>query len=252
MIIKKKKKHGPTYLETIAKRVSAIDGVTTAIRQPTGLGNRTPNLSISWDPNKFNATGSDIATLLSTTKPRIAMSAGGGGGGRGGAAAAPATPTTSISIAAWMMQPGDDKIVGDRVFAALTAKRPPITNDMKAAGADLKGRWDVTVNYFNEKSAHKFIIEQQDGNFMKGSHQGTFTTNDLVGTIEGNEVKFQSRSSMPGDSVPFTFSGTINGDEMKGTIHHGEYLTSEFTAKKYVYPTSKQKITVPVGPPLSS
>ncbi len=239
-----------SYLENIAKRVSGIEGVTTNIRQPQGLDNRTPNLTFSWDPNKFNATGSDIATYLSTTKPRIAMSAG--GGGRGGAAAAPATPTTSISLAAWMMQPGDDKIVGDRIFAALNMKRPPLVETMKAAGADLKGRWDVTVDYFTEKSAHKFIIEQQDGNFMKGSHQGTFTTNDLVGTIEGNEVKFQSASRTLGDNVPFAFSGTVNGDEMKGKIHHGEYLTSEFTAKKYVYPTGKQKIIVPVGPPLSS
>ncbi|HEY1008680.1 MAG TPA: PLP-dependent transferase [Daejeonella sp.] len=247
---KKEEQTWTGYLENIAKRVSSIEGVTATIRQPTGLGNRTPNLNISWDPNKFNATGSDIATYLSTTKPRIAMSAG--GGGRGAAAAASSTPTTSISIAAWMMQPGDDKIVGDRVHAALTMKRPPLPSTMKAPVADLKGRWDVTVNYFTESSPHKFIIEQQDGNFMKGSHQGTFTTNELAGTIEGNEVKFQSRSSMPGDNVPFTFSGTVNGDTMSGNIHHGEYLTSTFTAKKYVYPTSKQKIIVPVGPPLSS
>jgi D-glucosaminate-6-phosphate ammonia-lyase len=248
---KKEEQTWTTYLENIAKRVSAIDGVTTSIRQPTGLSNKTPNLTISWDPNKFNATGSDIATYLSTTKPRIAMSAG-GGGARGFASENSGTPTTSISIAAWMMQPGDDKIVGDRVYAALNMKRPPLPATMTAPAADLKGRWDVTVSYFTENSPHKFIIETQDGNFMKGSHQGTFTTNDLVGTIEGNEVKFQSRSSMPGDSVPFTFSGTLNGDTMSGSIHHGEYLTSTFTAKKYVYPTSKQKIIVPVGPPLSS
>jgi len=240
-----------SYLETIAKRVSGIDGITTNIRQPEGLDNRTPNLTISWDPNKFNATGPDIATYLSTTKPRIAMSAG-GGSGRGAATNTQTTPSTYISLAAWMMQPGDDKIVGDRIFSALNMKRPPLVDTMQAAGADLKGRWDVTVDYFNEKSAHKFIIEAQEGNFMKGSHQSTFTTNELVGTIEGNEVKFQSASSMLGDRVPFTFSGIVNGDTMSGKIHHGEYLTSTFTAKKYVYPTSKQKIIVPVGPPLSS
>ncbi|MEJ7693563.1 aminotransferase class V-fold PLP-dependent enzyme [Daejeonella sp.] len=247
---KKEEQTWTSYLENIAKRVSAIEGVTTNIRQPEGLDNRTPNLTISWDPNKFNATGSDIATFLSTTKPRIAMSAG--GAGRGGAAAEPATPTTSISLAAWMMQPGDDKIVGDRIFSALNLKRPALVDTMAAPGADLKGRWDVTIDYFNEKSAHKFIIETQDANFMKGSHQGTFTTNDLVGTIEGNQVKFQSSSRMLGDNVPFTFSGTVTGDSMSGNIHHGEYLTSKFTAKKYIYPTTKQKITVPVGPPLSS
>lgn len=240
-----------SYLETIAKRVSAIPGVTTNIRQPQGLDNRTPNLTVSWDPNKFNATGPDISTYLSTTKPRIAMSAG-NGPGRGAGAAASATPTTYISLAAWMMQPGDDKIVADRIYSALTMKRPPLPETMASPSADLKGRWDVTVDYFNEKSAHTFIIETQDGNFMKGTHQGTFTTNELAGTIEGNEVKFQSASRMMGDNVPFTFSGTVNGNEMSGKIHHGEYLTSTFTAKKFIYPTTKQKITVPVGPPLSS
>jgi uncharacterized pyridoxal phosphate-dependent enzyme len=240
-----------SYLENIAKRVSGIDGVTTTIRQPEGLGNRTPTLSVSWNPNKFNATGPDIATYLSTTKPRIALSASVGHQGAAGAAM-PSTSTTALSIAAWMMQPGDDKIVGDRIFSALNMKRPPISDTMKTAGADLKGRWDVTIDYFNEKSDHKFIIEQQDGNFMKGTHQGTFTTNELAGTIEGNEVKFQSASRMVGDNVPFTFSGTVNGDTMTGNIHHGEYLTSRFSAKKYIYPTNRQKITVPVGPPLSS
>ncbi|WP_411273273.1 PLP-dependent transferase [Daejeonella sp.] len=242
-----------SYLENIAKRVSAIPGITADIRQPLGLDNRTPNLTISWDPNKFNATGPDISTYLSTTKPRIAMSAGNGAGGGGATTAtSTASPTTYISLAAWMMQPGDDKIVGDRIFAALNMKRPPLTDTMAAPSADLKGRWDVTVDYFNEKSAHKFIIEAQDGNFMKGSHQGTFTTNELVGTIEGNEIKFQSASRMMADNVPFTFSGTVNGNDMSGKIHHGEYLTSTFTAKKFIYPTTKQKITVPVGPPLSS
>ena len=246
---KKEEATWTSYLENIAKRLSGVEGVTTSILQPTGLGNRTPNLSISWDPTKFNATGSDIATYLSTTKPRIALSAG--GGGRGGADAQ-ANPSTSLSVSAWMMQPGDDKIVGDRIFAALNMKRPPLVDTMQAASADLKGRWDVTIDYFNEKSEHKFIIEQQDGNFMKGSHQGTFTTNELAGTIEGNEVKFQSSSRMIGDNVPFTFSGTVDGNTMTGNIHHGEYLTSKFSAKKYVYPTGKQKINVPVGPPLSS
>lgn len=234
------------YLETIAKRVAPISGVTTSIRQPVGLDNRTPNLTISWDPAKFNATGQDIATYLSTTKPRIALSSGGGGRGAGAAA-----NLTSITVAAWMMQPGDDKIVANRIHDALTMKRPAIA-EMKAPAADIKGRWDVTVQYFNEKSDHKFIIEQQDGNWLKGTHQGTFTANELEGTIEGNEVKFRSASRMIADNVSFTFSGTVNGDTMSGNIHNGEYLTSTFTAKKFTYPTNRQKIVVPVGPPLSS
>jgi len=233
------------YLETIAKKVGTISGVTTNIRQPKGLDNRTPNLTISWDPAKFNATGQDIATYLSTTKPRIALSAGGGRGNAGG------ENTTSISVAAWMMQPGDDKIVADRIHAALSMKRPAVPA-MKAPAADIKGRWDVTIHYFTEDSKHTFTIEQQDTNWLKGLHKGTFTTNELEGTIEGNEVKFRSASRMLADNVPFTFSGTLEGDTIKGNIHHGEYLTSTFTAKRYIQPSSRQKINVPVGPPLSS
>ena len=234
------------YLETISKRVSAISGVTTSIRQPTGLDNRTPTLTISWDPAKFNATGQEMATYLSTTKPRIALSAG---GGRRGSTAS--ENLTSISVAAFMMQPGDDKIVADRIFNALSMKRPA-TPEMKTPSSDLKGRWDVTIEYFNEVSKHTFSIEQQDSNWLKGSHKSTFTTNELEGTIDGNEVIFRSASRMLADNVPFTFSGTVNGDTMSGNIHHGEYLTSKFTAKKVVQPSSRQRINVPVGPPLSS
>lgn len=234
------------YLETISKRVSAISGVTTSIRQPTGLDNRTPTLTISWDPAKFNASGQDMATYLSTTKPRIALSAGGGRRGT------PASENlTSISVAAFMMQPGDDKIVADRIFNALSMKRPAIP-EMKTPSADLKGRWDVTIEYFNEVSKHTFSIEQQDSNWLKGSHKSAFTTNELEGTIDGNEVIFRSASRMLADNVPFTFSGTVNGDTMSGNIHHGEYLTSKFTAKKIIQPSSRQRINVPVGPPLSS
>jgi seryl-tRNA(Sec) selenium transferase len=234
------------YLETISKRVSAISGVSTSIRQPEGLDNRTPTLTISWDPAKFNATGQEMATYLSTTKPRIALSAGGGRRGNTGS-----ENLTSISVAAFMMQPGDDKIVADRIFDALNMKRPA-TPEMKAPSTDLKGRWAVTIQYFNEVSKHTFSIEEQDTNWVKGSHTSSFTTNDLEGTIDGNVVIFRSASRMMADNVPFTFSGTVNGDTMSGNIHHGEYLTSTFTAKKLVMPSNRQRIHVPVGPPLSS
>ena len=38
-----------SWLDTIAKRVSTIDGVKTAVREPTGLSNKSPSLVITWD-----------------------------------------------------------------------------------------------------------------------------------------------------------------------------------------------------------
>src|ERR1044071_4732245 len=42
------------WLDTISKRVSAIDGVSAAVREPTGLSNKSPTLTISWDPAKLH------------------------------------------------------------------------------------------------------------------------------------------------------------------------------------------------------
>jgi len=38
-----------SWLDNISKRVSTIDSVKTAVREPTGLSNRSPELIITWD-----------------------------------------------------------------------------------------------------------------------------------------------------------------------------------------------------------
>lgn len=234
------------WLNNIAKRVETIPGVTTTLREPTGLGNRTPSLAVTWDPDVFHVTGQEIGDELSTTKPRIALSSIGGFGPRGGD-----PQRTGLSIAAWMMQPGNDKIVADRIHAALTKKRQP-KPAMKAAAADISGRWEVEVNFFSSQSKHAFIIEKQDGNWLNGSHKGDFATFDMTGSIEGDEVKLRSFYRVPGDGISYTFSGKVSGDTISGDVHMGEYLTATFTAKKFTYPQMRQPIVVPVGPPLSS
>src|SRR6185436_19222026 len=106
---------------------------------PTGLSNKSPSLTISWDPAKLNITGEEVAEDLATNKPRIALSSGGGGGGRGGAA--PEAPgTTSITITAWQMQPGEDKIVADRIYGVLAKKRSPKPATLAAPSANIAGR----------------------------------------------------------------------------------------------------------------
>ncbi len=66
-----------SYLDTIAKRVSQADGIHTAVREPSGLSNKSPALVISWDPAKLHVTGEEVAEEVARTKPRIALGAGG-------------------------------------------------------------------------------------------------------------------------------------------------------------------------------
>jgi len=237
-----------SWLDNIAKRMSTIDGVKTAVREPTGLGNRSPSLTISWNPAKLNITGEEVSEELATTKPRIALG-GGGGGGRGGEAD-PAT--TLVSVTAWMMQPGDDKVVADRIYSVLSQKRSPkTTTTMAAPGSNLTGHWDVEIEFFSSRSQHALFIEQ-DGNWIKGAHRGDFTVRDLIGEVEGNDVKLRSSERQPGDNITFTFAGTLSGNTMSGKVYMGEYLNAKFTAKRHAYSETRTTIRIPTGPPLAT
>ena len=238
-----------SYLDTISKRVSTIESVKTSVREPTQLSNQSPSLTISWDPAKLHITGEELGEEVARNKPRIALAAGGGGGGRG---AAPDTDNASVTITAWMMQPGDDRVVADRLHGVLSQTRSPKSTSMTAPAANVSGRWDVSVEFFSSKSQHTLILEQ-DGNRLRGTHKGDFTVRDVFGTIEGDQIKLRSiERSIPGDSITFIFSGSVSGNTFSGPIHMGEYLNAKYTAKKFTYPVQRGTILVPNGPPLAN
>ena len=228
-----------TWLDTIEKRVTKIEGIKTSVKEPTDLSNRSPVLLISWDPDKLNITGEEVAEEVGRNKPRIAL----GGHTDGG--------TTSIHITTGQMQPGQEKIVADRLFDLLSQKRSPRSTAMAAPSSTVTGRWDVTVEFFSSKSQHTLIMEQ-DGNWIQGSHQGDLSTRDMVGTLEADQIKLRSVDRHTADSITFIFSGTVSGDAMSGQIYMGEYRTATFTAKRHVFRTVRQKIAVPGGPPLAT
>lgn len=240
-----------SWMDAIAKKVTAIDGVTAQVTEPAPetLNNASPRVTISWDPNKFHITGAELTDELANTPPRIGLS----GGGRGPAGAAPNPNLTSISVSGSMLQPDQIKVIGDRITEVLTRKREAKTViPMKAPSTDLAGRWDVTVQFYTGTSQHNFYIEKQDGNYIQGTHKGDFSSRELVGSIDGDQIKFNSRWSVPGDTIDYTFYGNVSGDTMTGDIHMGEYLTSKFTAKRYTYPNARVNVVVPKGPPLGN
>ena len=241
-----------SWLDNIGKRVSSIDGIKTALREPTGLGNKSPSLSITWDSTKIHITGEELAEEFARTKPRIALGGGGGGGRRGGGGEPPPPNTTGVSITAWQMQPGEDKIVADRLYSALTQKRSPRSTTVPAPAANITGHWDVDVEYLSSRSQHALYVEQ-DGNWIQGSHKGDLSVREMTGMIEGDKVTLRSTDRRPGDNVTFIFSGTLAADgTISGPIHLGEYLTAKFTAKRHAYSTTRTRIMVPGGPPIAT
>lgn len=229
-----------SWLDEIEKKVTKIDGVTTAVTLPEGLDNRTPRMQINWDPKKLHITGEEIAEDLARNKPRIAI------GGRSG------EKITSISVTPSQMRPGNAKVVAERLYEILSKKREPRSEEMKPASVNVTGHWDVEVEFFTSKSTHKFFLEQ-DGNWIKGTHNSDFSIQEIVGMVEGDEIKLRSNYRVPGDSINYWFSAKVSGDKLSsGSVFLGEYLTAKFTAERSTYKNEQKKIVIPGGPPLAT
>jgi D-glucosaminate-6-phosphate ammonia-lyase len=229
-----------SWLDTISKRVTKVEGVTTTVKEPTELSNRSPSLVISWDPVRLHITGEEVADVLARTKPRIAV---------GGPDPKADPGTTSVSVTAWMMQPGEDKIVADRIYRVLEENRQPRSTTMAAPAADIGGRWDVEIQFFSSKETHTWSVEQ-DANWVQGTHQGEFSTRDIAGLVEADVVKLRSVEVDPGWAVPFIFAGKLAGDTIFGDVYMGEYLNATFKATRHAYSTKRTPIRIPTGRPL--
>lgn len=229
-----------SYLETVARCVSGHDFITTEIQEPTGLSNHSPSLIISWDPVKQGITGRELADELAGGSPRIAVHSDHN----------EENGTTSIIVVSGQMQPGNDKIVGDRIFNVLSQKHPA-AKDMIAPSADISGRWDADIQFYSSISQHTLFIEQ-DGNWIRGSHKGDLSMRDMVGTIEGNHVKLSSVDQQVADHIPFIFSGMLSGDVITGQIYMGEYINASFTAKRNTEKPARKAIRFPKGQPLAT
>ena len=205
------------------------------VREPRGIGNHSPGLSINWDPAKLGITGEEVSNILWTTEPRVALGGGGGGGGgRGGRGGA--SNQTGISITAYMMMPDDVKVVADRVLqSSRPSGRRGLRKLSKTPAADLTGRWDVRIQFAAGKSEHTLYVKQQ-GNQLVGTHQGDFVARDFTGTISGEDVRISSSiGEVHGAALSYRFTGKLQADTMSGALDMGEYLGAKWTAARHSF-----------------
>lgn len=216
-----------SWLSNIASRVQKVDGVTTSVRQPQGLSNKTPTLVVHWDAGKVGITGQELAKTLLDTEPRIVL--GGATGIR------PDRMESTLSITPWMMIPGDDKVIGDRLYAVLS--NPPKLDNPKmgeGAPATVSGQWDLHLTFGRGAADHSLTLEQQGARLM-GTHRGEFLTGDLSGEVSGSEVHFRSSQKIQGTRLFFDFTGKASGDGMEGVVSMGEYGEARWTAQRHKY-----------------
>jgi uncharacterized pyridoxal phosphate-dependent enzyme len=101
----------------IASKLKALPTVQTQTFIPE-VANHVPHLLITYDQNRINISAKEVLHKLRSGKPRIELNPG--TGGAPASAGLPGGPNTII-VGVWMLQPGEDAIVADRLYDTLLA-----------------------------------------------------------------------------------------------------------------------------------
>lgn len=217
------------WLQEIAAGTKRVPGVTTTLHEAEeGLSNRSPRLTIAWDGSQLGITGEEASKLLLDTEPRIVL--GSAHGSR------PDNMASSISVTAYMMMPGDAKIIAERIYTVLS-KPPKISNPQplpQGEPAMVAGQWEVRIDFDRGSAVHTVILEQK-GNDLEGTHRGEWISGDLRGAVAVNLIRFRSSQKIQGTRLFYDFTGTVDGDKMAGNVNLGEYGQARWSAERHQY-----------------
>ena len=101
--------------ERIAEQVRKVPTVETTVFIPP-VANHVPHLLVTYDPARVRTTGLEVMHKMREGKPRIELNPG-----TGGAPASAGLPggENTVIVGVWMLEPGEDLIVGQRLREVL-------------------------------------------------------------------------------------------------------------------------------------
>jgi len=105
--------------DLIAARVKALPTVETKTFLPA-VANHVPHLLITYDQNRIKISAAEVVEKMRRGTPRIELNPG-----TGGAPASAGLPggSNTIIVGVWMLQPGEDSIVANRLYEVFSAAR---------------------------------------------------------------------------------------------------------------------------------
>ena len=108
------------------------------------------------------------------------------------------------------------------------------------ADITVAGTWKLSLSFISGSAAHTAVITRE-GKKLTGLYKGEIKEGTLSGVVEGNEVVFTGSIRHEATGVQFRYTGTVDGDSMKGTVDMGEYWTASFTGKRISDSTGKNQ-----------
>jgi hypothetical protein len=102
-------------------------------------------------------------------------------------------------------------------FHSASAQKPSVT-----------GTWNMSVETSAGSGSPSFILKQENDTLITGTYSGQLGEAPVKGTIKGNDIMLEF--SISGNLIEYT--GTIDGDNMKGKVKLGSMAEGTFTGKK--------------------
>jgi hypothetical protein len=100
-----------------------------------------------------------------------------------------------------------------------------------AADANVTGEWTMTVETQAGTGNPHFSLKQEGGK-VTGTYKGQLGEAPVTGTVKGNELALSIKISAQGQELNVTYTGTVEGDTVKGKVSLGELGEGTFTGKK--------------------
>ena len=127
---------------------------------------------------------------------------------------------------------GDWSATPHKEGAAPTTMAGPATTPASPAPAgNITGTWNGTVETSQGTGSPTFTFKQE-GEKLTGNYKGQLGEAPLTGTLKGNDISFSFKLNFQGEEFTITYTGKVEGNNMKGKAMLGQLGEANWTAKK--------------------
>lgn len=103
-----------------------------------------------------------------------------------------------------------------------------IASAFQAQPAKVTGTWNMSVETSAGSGTPVFTLKQENDTLITGNYNGQFGEISVKGTIKANKIVLKFTTN----DIEFNYSGTVDGNTMKGKVVIASYGEGTFTGTR--------------------
>ena len=111
------------------------------------------------------------------------------------------------------------------------SKTAPAEKPAAVATVTANGVWHLQIETPQGTGTPTFTFKQEGEN-LTGQYKGMFGESPVTGTLKGAAIAFSVKVKAQDQDMTISYSGTVEGDTMKGKVSFGDAGEGAFTGKR--------------------